>query len=192
MIATKQTIIAKEHDPSVETLVFYNNLKAYGKDFWGFYQKARQYGVHYINIRPYDVFEDPETKNLRIPYPDPETNRMLEEEVDLVVLSTGLVPAEQNQRLAKVLKIELGHLGFFKEKDPLLAPLETSVEGIYVCGGALGPIDISESVVQAAAASIKAVLPKQRSKSANHESQSNKEGHNALLSRSAAAGWRKV
>jgi heterodisulfide reductase subunit A-like polyferredoxin len=32
------------------------------------------------------------------------------------------------------------------------------VEGIYLCGGATGPIDISESVVQATAASMKAVL----------------------------------
>jgi len=40
----------------------------------------------------------------------------------------------------------------------LLSPLETNVEGIYVCGGATGPIDISESVVQASAASMKAIL----------------------------------
>jgi heterodisulfide reductase subunit A-like polyferredoxin len=40
----------------------------------------------------------------------------------------------------------------------VLAPLETNVEGIYVCGGATGPIDISESVVQAGAAAMKAVL----------------------------------
>ena len=39
----------------------------------------------------------------------------------------------------------------------MLAPLETDVEGIYVCGGATGPIDISESVVQADAAVMKAV-----------------------------------
>jgi heterodisulfide reductase subunit A len=158
MIATKQTIITKEHDASVETLVFYNNLKAYGKDFWGFYQKANQYGVRYINTRPWDIFEDPDTKNLRIPYLDPESDKIVEEEVDLVVLSTGLIPGERNKKLAKALKIELDDLGFFKEKDPLLGPLETKVEGIYVCGGALGPIDISESVVQAGAASMKAVL----------------------------------
>jgi len=57
-----------------------------------------------------------------------------------------------------VLKIELDHLGFFKEKDPILAPLETAVAGIYLCGGATGPIDISESVTQATAAAMKAVL----------------------------------
>jgi heterodisulfide reductase subunit A len=59
--------------------------------------------------------------------------------------------------LAKVLKLKLNELGYFKEKDPLLAPLDTHVDGIYLCGGATGPIDIAESVTQATAASMKAV-----------------------------------
>jgi len=158
MVATKQTIITKEHDASVETLVFYNDLKAYGKGFWSFYQKAIENGVRYIRARPYDVFEDPKTKNLTVRYENLDTAQIEEVEVGLLVLSTGLVPSERNKRLAKVLKIELDNLGFFKERDPMLAPLETGVEGIYVCGGATGPIDISESVVQASAASMKAVL----------------------------------
>jgi heterodisulfide reductase subunit A len=74
-----------------------------------------------------------------------------------VVLSSGLEPNDRNTRLAKALKIELEDTGFFKETDPLFAPLETAVPGIYLCGGATGPIDISESVVQSTAASMKAV-----------------------------------
>ena len=158
MIAAKQTIITKEHDASVDTLIYYNDLKAYGKGFWDFYQKAIEKGVKYIRARPYDVFEDPETKNLTVRYENLDTGEIEEEEVEILVLSTGLIPSERNKRLAKVLKIELDNLGFFKEKDPLLTPLETNVEGIYICGGATGPIDISESVVQASAASMKAVL----------------------------------
>jgi heterodisulfide reductase subunit A len=158
MIAAKQTIITKEHDASVEVTIFYNDLKAYGKGFWDFYKKANENGVKYVRARPYDVFEDPETKNLTIRYEDLESGELREAEVELLVLSTGLVPSDRNKRLAKVLKIELDHLGFFKERDPLMAPLETNVEGIYLCGGATGPIDIAESVVQASAASMKAIL----------------------------------
>jgi heterodisulfide reductase subunit A len=55
------------------------------------------------------------------------------------------------------LKLKLDDLGYFKEKDPLLAPLETEVDGIYLCGGATGPIDIAESVAQATAAAMRAV-----------------------------------
>ena len=158
MVATKQTIITKEHDSSVETTVYYNDLKAYGKGFWGFYEKALENNVRYVRARPYDVFEDPETKNLTIRYENLDTGEIHEDEVELLVLSTGLVPSDRNKRLAKTLKVELDKLGFFKEENPLLAPLETTVDGIFVCGGATGPIDISESVVQATAASMKAVL----------------------------------
>jgi len=158
MIAAKQTIITKEHDPFVETLIFYNDLKAYGKGFWGFYQKAKEKGVHYIKARPYDVFENSETKNLTLRYEDLSSGELKKEEVELLVLSTGLIPSDRNPSLAKVLEIELDSLGFFKEKDPLLSPLETKVKGIYLCGGAIGPIDISESVVQATAASMRAIL----------------------------------
>ncbi len=157
MIAAKQTIITKEHDSSVETVVFHNDLKAYGKGFWSFHSKALQNGVRYVKARPFDVIEDPETKNLTVRYENLDTGEIQEEEVELLVLSTGLVPSERNKRLAKVLKIELNEYGFFKEKDPLFAPLETAVDGIYVSGGATGPIDISESVIQASAASLKAV-----------------------------------
>ncbi len=75
-----------------------------------------------------------------------------------MVLAIGIVSNNRNKKLAKVLKLELDHLGFFKEKDPLTTPLETKVDGIYLCGGATGPIDIAESVVQASAAAMKAVL----------------------------------
>jgi heterodisulfide reductase subunit A len=158
MVTAKQTIITKEHDSSVETTVFYNDLKAYGKGFWGFHEKALGNGVRYLKGRPYEVSEDPDTKNLTIRYEDLETGALEQQEVELLVLATGIIPNDRNKRLGKVLKIKLNHLGFFEEKDPLTAPLETDVEGIYLCGGATGPIDISESVVQACAASMKAIL----------------------------------
>ena len=160
MVAAKQTIITKEHDPSVETIIYYNDLKAYGKGFWGFYRKALENGVRYVKARPYDVIEDLKTKNLTVRYEDLETGQLRKDEVELLVLSTGLIPSDRNERLAKVLKIRLNKLGYFEEKNPLLAPLETDVPGIFLCGGATGPIDISESVVQATAASMKAILNK--------------------------------
>jgi heterodisulfide reductase subunit A len=158
MISTKQTIITKEHDPTVEATIFYNDLKAYGKGFWEFYRKAVDNGIEYVRGRPYEVFQDSQTKNLTLRYEDLDTGELKKKEVELLVLATGIVPNSRNKKLAKVLKLELDHLGFFKEKDPLTSPLETNVEGIYLCGGATGPIDIAESVVQATAAALKAIL----------------------------------
>jgi len=157
MVAAKQTIITKEHDANVEATVFYNNQTCYGKGFDEFYNKASQLGVRYIIGKPFDVKEVPETNNLIVRYEDESTGEIKEEEFDLLVLSTGLVPNDRNERLAKVLKVELDHNGFFKEVDPVGRPLETAVPGVYLAGGATGPIDISESVAQATAAGMKAV-----------------------------------
>jgi heterodisulfide reductase subunit A2 len=157
MIAAKQTIITKEHDGSVEAVIFYNDLKAYGKGFWSFYRKAVESGVRYVRARPWDVSEDAQSKDLRVRYENLDTGLPEEETVDLLVLSAGLVPAEGNPGLAKTLGIELDELGFFKEPDPVRKPLASGAEGIYLCGGATGPIDISESVVQASAAAMMAV-----------------------------------
>jgi len=157
MVAAKQTIITKEHDPSVECTVFYNNMTSYGKGFEEFYQKAASLGVRYIIGRPFDVVEDPDTNDLTLRYEDILSGTIVNERFDLVVLSSGLEPNDRNTRLAKALKIELEDNGFFRETDPLFAPLETAVPGIYLCGGATGPIDISESVVQSTAAGMLAV-----------------------------------
>jgi heterodisulfide reductase subunit A len=157
MVAAKQTIITKEHDADVECFVFYNHQTCYGKGFDEFYKKASALGVNYVIGKPFDVREDPETNNLILKYEDEVEGVLKEVEVELLVLSTGLEPNDRNEKLAKVLKIELDHNGFFKEIDPINAPLEATVPGIYLCGGATGPIDISESVVQATGASMKAV-----------------------------------
>jgi heterodisulfide reductase subunit A len=157
MVSAKQTIITKEHDDSVETTIFYNDLKAYGKGFWEFYRKANENGVQYVRGRPYEVFEDPETKNLTLRYEDLDSGELKTHEVELLVLATGIMANDRNKKLAKALKLKLDEWGYFKEKDPLLSPLETGVDGIYLCGGASGPIDIAESVAQATAAAMKAV-----------------------------------
>jgi heterodisulfide reductase subunit A len=157
MIATKQSIITKEHEKNTELTILYTDLKTYGKGFFEFYKKAEEHGVKYIKGKLSDVYEDPETKNLTIHYEDLDKGEVEALEVNLLVLSTALVPSDRNKKLSKALKIELDENGFFKEKDPIEAPFETSVDGIYVCGGALGPTDISESVTQAIAASLKAV-----------------------------------
>ncbi|MGD8990880.1 MAG: FAD-dependent oxidoreductase, partial [Desulfobacterales bacterium] len=158
MVSAKQTIITKEHDASVEATIFYNDLKAYGKGFWEFYRKAKENEVCYVRGRPYEVVEDPLTQNITLRYEDLDTGDLQTHAVELLVLATGIMANDRNKRLAKALKLKLDDLGYFKEKDPLLSPLETDVDGIYLCGGATGPIDIAESVAQATAASMKAVL----------------------------------
>jgi heterodisulfide reductase subunit A len=160
MISTKQTIITKEHHSEVDCFVFNNHMKDYGKGFHEFYTKAKEHGVRYVLGKPSDVYEDSETKKLTVRYEDMVEGKVKDLDIDILVLSTGLSASPRNKKLAKVLKIELDENGFFKERDPVNEPLRTNVDGIFLCGGATGPIDISESVAQAEAASLLASSPR--------------------------------
>jgi len=112
------------------------------------------------------VIEDPVTQNLLARYEDVTEGKIKELWADLVVLCPALTPREDNKVLSKAFGIELDEHGFLKTKDPLLSPVETNVDGVFVCGYCQSPKDISESVTQASAAANKAaeVATAQRAK----------------------------
>lgn len=186
MAATKQAIITKEHDKDIETCVIYMDLKAHGKGFHEFHKMARELGVKYLKGRPSDVVEDPGTKSLKVRFEDIEKGGIEELDVDLLVLCTPLLPSSRNKRLAKVLKLELDEFGFFKERDPVSAPLETNVKGIYLCGAAAGPADISESVTKAIASSLMASLKARPTGTSQSSSQSSSRSSQQSVSDSSS------
>jgi heterodisulfide reductase subunit A len=57
-----------------------------------------------------------------------------------------------------MLKASLGLDGFFLERHPELAPVETVVEGVFLAGTVQGPKDIVDSVAQASATAAKAAV----------------------------------
>jgi heterodisulfide reductase subunit A len=156
MAATKQAIISKEHAPDLDTYIFYTDIQTYGKGFHEFHARAEADGVVYIRGKPAEVMENPDNGRIILRYEDIIKGEPVELEVDILVLSVPLVPSERITKLAKILKLTTDEFGFIKTKDQLTAHTETEAEGIFVCGGAAGPIDISESVTSALAASAKA------------------------------------
>lgn len=153
MYATKEAIIAKEHaGKDLECHVFYMDLRAFGKGFDAYYERAKEIGVKYIRCRPSSVEEIQETKNLKINYVTDE-GKILAEEYDLVVLSIGMQPPELARKLNSEFGIKLNEHGFCWT-DPF-RPVESSREGVYVCGPFTEPKDIPETVTQASGAASK-------------------------------------
>jgi heterodisulfide reductase subunit A len=158
MYATKEAILAKEHEPNAEVYIFYNEIRTFGKGFETFIDRARtEYGIQYVRAFPGEISEDPDTKNLIIRYEDTLDQKVKELEADLVVLCPALIPSDEGRKLANILRIELDEYGFVKSPDPVSAPMDTSVPGIYACGFCLGPKDISDSVAQASGAAARAL-----------------------------------
>ncbi len=150
MYAIKEAVIAKEHHHDVEPTIFYMDIRAHGKDFDAYYERAKkEYGVRFIRSMVSRVGERPKTRNLMITYVDSE-QKVKEEEFDLVVLSVGMTPSQGAKKLAQKLGLELDAYGFCKTEE--FSPLQTSKPGIYVCGAFQGPKDIPETVAQASAA----------------------------------------
>ncbi|TET19484.1 CoB--CoM heterodisulfide reductase iron-sulfur subunit A family protein [Candidatus Bathyarchaeota archaeon] len=150
MYATKEAVIAREHMIQVEPTIFYIDLRAYGKDFDKYIERAKnEYGVRFVRCRVSEVQEIPKTQNLRIRY-ETEDGGLHEEEFNLVVLSIGFTPSENVKKLAKNLDVELNEHGFSKTQP--FHPLETSRPGVFVCGMFSSPKDIPETVTQASAA----------------------------------------
>jgi heterodisulfide reductase subunit A len=157
MYATKEAILVKEHSPECKVNILYTDLRVFGKRFQEFVTRAKEeWSVNYVNGRAAAIIEDPVTSNLLVRYEDTMRGKMEELWTDLVVLCAALVPREDAGHLANVLNLELDRDGFLKTKDDLLAPVETPVDGIFVCGYCQAPKDISESVIQASAAANRA------------------------------------
>jgi heterodisulfide reductase subunit A len=157
MYATKEAILIKEHAPESEVFIFYIDLRASGKGFQDFINRAKEnWGVQYIRGRPGDIIEDPRTKDLIIRCEQTESREVGDMKVDMVVLCPAFVPKTANRTLSKILGVTLNENGFFKVKDSVLAPVDTNVPGVFTCGCCQGPKDIPESVSQASGASARA------------------------------------
>ncbi len=130
-------------------------MRAYGKGFEEFTQRAiDEYGIKYIRCKVPEVLVNEATDDLIVHYEDPEDNQMKSMELNLLVLSVGLIPSKTLASLQEILDLELDDYGYVKTS--LTHPVETSVPGIFVCGTAQGPKDIPDSVAQASAAAAKA------------------------------------
>jgi heterodisulfide reductase subunit A len=77
--------------------------------------------------------------------------------VDMVVLSTGLEPRHDAQEVRRRFNMSCGGEGFFLERHPKLAPVNTFNDGIYIAGCCQGPRDIPDTVAQAGAAAAEAM-----------------------------------
>ncbi|PKN33108.1 MAG: 4Fe-4S ferredoxin [Deltaproteobacteria bacterium HGW-Deltaproteobacteria-19] len=150
MYATKEAIIGKEHAKELEPTIFFMDIRAHGKDFDRFVNRAKnEYGIRYIRSMPSSVKELQQSKNLLLKYVT-EDGKLVEEEFEMVVLSVGLTPPPEAAKLAKALGIDLEEHGFCR--TALENPVQTTRGGVFVCGAFGGPKDIPETVMEASSA----------------------------------------
>jgi len=152
--AAKDAVLVKEHHPDAHVSIFYIDLRAFGRGFQEFINRAKsEFGIKFIRASPGEIMEDHATKNLNIWYEDTVAGRIENLVFDMAVLCPALVPRKDAKEVAKVLGIEVDKYGFFKASDDITSPVDTTVPGIFACGYCLGPKtgDIPDSIMQGSA-----------------------------------------
>ena len=150
MQATKQAMIAREHDPRVSATIFFLDLRAQGKGFDRYYERAKEvHRVRYIRSMVSRVTQDPRTENLEITYMD-EENRVQTEDVRSGDPLRGFGLPPRHPGFGRLCGIATNRWGF--ADSPPFELVATDQPGIFACGAFQSPKDIPETVVQASAA----------------------------------------
>ncbi|MEK7668490.1 MAG: FAD-dependent oxidoreductase, partial [Gemmatimonadota bacterium] len=154
--AIKQALLLRRQ--GLDVTVFYRDIRTISTGAEEMYREARGEGVLFVRIPPGErpqVLGAERAQAVRC-YDD-LLGRTVEVPADLVVLSVGMRPRQPETAVFHdLLKVSLGSDGFFLERHPELAPVETAVEGVFLAGTVQGPKDIVDSVAQASAAAAKA------------------------------------
>ena len=129
-------------DPEIQTSFFYIDIQPLGRSFESLLQSCRQdEGMRLIRSLPSKIYGRGTSTDLRMRFIDPLSGEIVEEGFDLVVLSIGMTPRRDADRIAHALQIPKNEEGFYR------SPPENS--GIFLSGACKGPRDIASSIIDA-------------------------------------------
>jgi heterodisulfide reductase subunit A len=154
MAAIKNAILLKEKHPGMEVTICHNDIRAYGKGYEEYFNRAERLGVRFLKGLPGEVWSDGRGPALQVE--NTETREVEVLRPDLVVLSVGIGPGEGTCDVAGILGLPLEKSGFVQPLDEKLGPFLTGRCGIYLAGTATAPRDIPDSVALGEAAAMRA------------------------------------
>ncbi len=152
MVALKNANLIHSHYPDTEVIICYTDIRTPGV-YEKYFKYVQNNGIKLIRGRPGEIAREDDHLIVRIE--DTLTHNKQEIPTDLVVLSAALESSQGTIDAAKTLGVPLTEDLFVKEKHPKMQPVATDIEGIFVCGTAQGPKDITDSIIQANTASTK-------------------------------------
>ena len=163
LTAIKNAVLLKENNPATKVWILHRDLMTYGIEFEDYYRKAMEAGVRFIRYsleRPPEVIGDSHVEGVRVYHQ--LRRKQMDLPSDTVALTTPLISHCDNEEISKMLKVPLSQEGFFLEAHLKLQPVEFATDGIFICGSARWPVEVSEAILQAYASSSKAAIPMRR------------------------------
>ncbi|MDY6836067.1 MAG: FAD-dependent oxidoreductase [Chloroflexota bacterium] len=154
MYALKEAMLVKTSYPDIDVEIFFMDLRAFGKGYHRYYDQAREMGIKFTRCRVPVVRQDFKTNDLLVNTAG-EDGALVQRRFDLIVLSVGQVPSPAFEKLADTIGIELNQSKFCGIQEFL--PVQSSKQGVFVCGSASGPKDIADTLVESSAAADRAL-----------------------------------
>lgn len=139
--------LIRKRQPQTEISFFYIDIQTFGKNFQALYD-AVQEDIRMIRNVPGDIYKT-EGDCLQVTYYDAASSNTREEKFDLVVLSIGITPSSDLNRMVELFDMRLDETGF---AHGVGHGQQFSVPGVFAAGTASGPMSIAESVASAAQA----------------------------------------
>jgi heterodisulfide reductase subunit A len=154
MVSLKLAQLVHEY-VGAEVHEIYRDLRTFGKGYEEFSNRTKDEGVHLYHGSVKDIQQ--KGRKLLVSWDEPFHGQPDHVLVDMVVLSTGYEPQSDVSQVAATFGVSRSADGFFLERHPKLAPIETTSEGIYLAGNCQSPKDIPDTVAQAGAAAAAAL-----------------------------------
>jgi len=156
MASIKNALLIKEKSPETDVTICYMDIRAYGKGYEEFRERAEVAGIKFLRGIPGEVGGD--KGNMSLIVEDSETEELKDLKPELVVLAAGINPSSKAGEIAENLGISRDTSGFFKSLDDKMAIVETNRPGIYIAGTAAAPKDIPDCVAVAGAAAMRSFI----------------------------------
>lgn len=151
MYTTKNAGLIKREYPDMEINICFIDFRAAGRSYEEYYRNLRSMGINMIKGRPSEIL-DAGDGGLVFDVFDMQTQKLLQIKTDMVVLATALVPSKGTKDMISTLHLVYGPDGFIKPVHVKIAPVDTSIAGIFIAGTATGPKPIQECITDASAA----------------------------------------
>ncbi|MGE4297963.1 MAG: 4Fe-4S binding protein [Desulfovibrionaceae bacterium] len=154
--AIKNILQLKKRRPDLPVYVFYRDMMTYGF-MEQYYTQARKAGAIFFRYergnRPSVAFEDGKPV---ITAMDPVMQRKVRIEADLLALSTGIEPNDASE-MSELFGVPLTEDGFYQEAESKWRPVDCLKRGVFLCGIALAPGTMRETIASAKAAASRAL-----------------------------------
>ena len=146
MYTAKHASIVRDRIKDSEVYVSYIDVRAYSKSYEEFYKSTQESGVYYIRGIPGEVVQG--ENGLLVRVEDMLSGEVIETGGRHSSPRNGRETAQGDGRnCATSLSVGRDEYGFVRVES--IAPSQTDVEGIFVCGMASGPKDVPDTVASA-------------------------------------------